>query len=424
MKAVSIFLILLISVTFEQDNSHYLTYSYHGDFCDNNNPCKEGFVCQYNRCYTPYESKNLDTLGIHEGRVCEESNPDCIKMNSKTEEDKGENVTSIKLIFGGSVSMNQKAYLSGVKYDHTLNYDHLFNHISSIIKDADLSFIEQETVFDVDEPNRYEEANQHMPKELGDALATAGFNVILHANIHAFEQNEKGIKNTLEFWRTKYPFIQNLGISATVEESQKDYIIYTKDDLKIGIINSACGDFNTIPGDMEYMVNSLNLRKVEEIVKKVKSEVDFLIFYLNWGDKEYYLPSRTQIRIAKILAWHGVDLIIGNMPNVIFPVSYLKPESGKEILVFWSVGSLIGNNALKYHCLGDLANVVITKKNGKAYISSHSLIPIISHQIQNEFSFYKFSDYTLDLGYKTDEEFSMDKVKNKCKNAFGPLADC
>lgn len=424
MKAVSIFLILLISVTFEQDNSHYLTYSYHGDFCDNNNPCKEGFVCQYNRCYTPYESKNLDTLGIHEGRVCEESNPDCIKMNSKTEEDKGENVTSIKLIFGGSVSMNQKAYLSGVKYDHTLNYDHLFNHISSIIKDADLSFIEQETVFDVDEPNIYEEANQHMPKELGDALATAGFNVILHANIHAFEQNEKGIKNTLEFWRTKYPFIQNLGISATVEESQKDYIIYTKDNLKIGIINSACGDFNTIPGDMEYMVNSLNLRKVEEIVKKVKSEVDFLIFYLNWGDKEYYLPSRTQIRIAKILAWHGVDLIIGNMPNVIFPVSYLKPESGKEILVFWSVGSLIGNNALKYHCLGALANVVITKKNGKAYISSHSLIPIISHQIQNEFSFYKFSDYTLDLGYKTDEEFSMDKVKNKCKNVFGPLADC
>ena len=424
MKAVSIFLILLISVTFEQDNSHYLTYSYHGDFCDHNNPCKEGFVCQYNRCYTPYESKNLDTLGIHEGRVCEESNPDCIKMNSKTEEDKGENVTSIKLIFGGSVSMNQKAYLSGVKYDHTLNYDHLFNHISSIIKDADLSFIEQETVFDVDEPNRYEEANQHMPKELGDALATAGFNVILHANIHAFEQNEKGIKNTLEFWRTKYPFIQNLGISATVEESQKDYIIYTKDDLKIGIINSACGDFNTIPGDMEYMVNSLNLRKVEEIVKKVKSEVDFLIFYLNWGDKEYYLPSRTQIRIAKILAWHGVDLIIGNMPNVIFPVSYLKPESGKEILVFWSVGSLIGNNALKYHCLAALANVVITKKNGKAYISSNSLIPIISHQIQNEFSFYKFSDYTLDLGYKTDEEFSMDKVKNKCKNVFGPLADC
>lgn len=95
---------------------------------------------------------------------------------------------------------------------------------------------------------------------------------------------KKGIKDTLEFWRNKYPFIQNLGISATVEESQKDYIIYTKDDLKIGIINSACGDFNKIPGEIEYMVNSLDLRKVEEIVKKVKSEVDFLIFYLNWGE--------------------------------------------------------------------------------------------------------------------------------------------
>ena len=424
MKAVSLFFILLISLTVEQDYSHHLIFSNHGEYCDTNSPCKEGFDCLYNRCYTQYESKNFDNLGIHEGKVCEESDPDCIKKNSQAEEDKGENVTSIKLIFGGSVSLNQKAYLSGMKYDHTLNYDHLFNHISSIIKDADLSFIEQETVFDTEDPIKYEETNQHMPKELGDALATAGFNVILHANPHAFDQSEKGIKDTLEFWRNKYPFIQNLGISATVEESQKDYIIYTKDDLKIGIINSACGDFNKIPGEIEYMVNSLDLRKVEEIVKKVKSEVDFLIFYLNWGDKDYYLPSRTQIRIAKILAWHGVDLIIGNMPNVIFPVSFLKPESGKEILVFWSVGSLIGNNALKYHCLAALANVVITKRKGKTYISSHSLIPIISHQIQSEFSFYKFSDYTLDLGYKTDEEFSMDIVKNKCKKVFGPLADC
>ena len=424
MKAVSIFFILLISLTFEQDNSHYLIFSYHGDYCDTNNVCKEGFVCQYSRCYTEYESKNLDTLGIHEGRVCEESDPDCIRIKSQSEEESRENVTSIKLIFGGSVSMNQKAYLSGKKYDHSLNYDHLFSHIKDIIKDADLSFIEQESVFDVQEPFRFGDTKNHIPKELGDSLVSAGFNVILHANVHAFDQGENEIKNTLEFWKTKYPFIQNLGMSATVEESQKDYIIYTKDDLKIGIINSACGDFNTIPGDKVFMVNSLDLRKVEETVKKVKSEVDFLIFYLNWGDKDYYLPSKTQIRIAKILAWHGVDLIIGNMPNVIFPVSFLKPEGGKEILVFWSIGSLIGKNALKYHSLGALANVVISKKNGKTYISSHSLIPIISHQIQKDFSIYKFSDYTLDLGYQTDEDFSMDAVKNKCKTIFGPFADC
>ena len=424
MKTVSIFFILIISLTFEQDNSHNLIFSYHGDYCDKNNVCKEGLVCLYNRCYTQYESKNLDILGIHEGRVCEESEPDCLKKNPQPEEDKAENITSIKLIFGGSVSMNQKAYLSGVKYDQSLNYDHLFDHISSIIKDADLSFIEQENVFDFEEPKKYGGANQNMPKELGDSLAGAGFNVILHANDHAYDKGEKGINDTLEFWKTKYPFIQNLGISTTIEESKKDYIIYTKDDLKIGIINSACGDFNTIPGDMEFMVNSLDLRKVEETVKKVKSEVDFLIFYLNWGDKDYYLPSRTQIRIAKILAWHGVDLIIGNMPNVIFPVSFLKPESGKEILVFWSVGSLIGKNALKYNSLGALANVVITKSKGKTYISSHSLIPIISHQIQSEFTFYKFSEYTLDLGYRADEEFSMEKVQNKCKTIFGPFADC
>ena len=424
MKSVSILLSLLISFTFEQDYSHYFIFSYHGDYCDSNNICKEGFTCLYNRCYTQYESKNLDILGIHEGRVCQDSDPDCNKMNPQVEEDKGDNITSIKLIFGGSVSLNQKAYLSGVKYDHSLNYDHLFTHISSIIKDADLSFIEQEKAFDVEEPNKYKEANKQMPKELGDSLASAGFNVILHANIHAFDQKEKGIKDTLEFWRTKYPYIQNLGISTTVEESQKDYIIYTKDDLKIGIINYACGAFNGISKDNEFMVNSLDIRKAEEMIKKVKSEVDFLIFYLNWGDKDYYLPSRTQIRIAKILAWHGVDLIIGNMPNVIFPISYLKPENGNEILVFWSVGSLIGNNELKYNCLGALANVVISKKDGKAYISSHSLIPIISHQIQSEFSFYKFSDYTLELGYKADEEFSMDKVKNKCKKIFGPFSDC
>ena len=48
----------------------------------------------------------------------------------------------------------------------------------------------------------------------GDAEATAGFNIILHATNHALDKDFTGIENCLNYWKTKHPDIAILGINV------------------------------------------------------------------------------------------------------------------------------------------------------------------------------------------------------------------
>ena len=78
----------------------------------------------------------------------------------------------------------------------------------------------------------------------------------------------------------------------------------------------------------------------------------------------------------------GFNLIIGNNPALVQPVTYIKAENGNCALVFFSLGALVGENPKKLDTLGSLANIVISKENGKTSIDSYNLIPIINHVTQ------------------------------------------
>jgi len=54
-----------------------------------------------------------------------------------------------------------------------------------------------------------------------------------------------------------------------------------------------------------------------------------------------------------------------------------------------------------------LANIVISKGKGKAYISSYNLILTINHYDESgiEYTVYKLSNYSQNLGLKTNKKF-------------------
>ena len=411
--------ILLISFSLEEGIFKKSQRSKHGEDCVSDTACEEGLLCRINRCMTLYESKNLKTLGLFDKNTCDfkrlcPTNKKCVKhrcidITAQIEEPKinTDNETDVNILFAGSIYLNQKAYKSGAKPDETFNYEHLFIHITNDIKSADLSVVGQETVFHINtDEKKFVKKVTNTPKELGDAIANAGFKVVLHASNYAYYHKEKGINNTLCFWKTKYPNITTLGISATLEESQKDYFIYTKDNLKIGIINYLGFAGNNIPTKSKFMVNILSKKKLEDCILKLKQITDFIIVCINWGNKDSHNPDKKQITMAKLLASYGVNLIIGNHPSYVHPVSYVKADNGNKSLVFWSLGLLIGDEKKVNNNLGALANIIISKGQGKAYLSSYSLIPIINHKVEtNDYSVYKLSEYTEDLGLQTDKNF-------------------
>ena len=237
---------------------------------------------------------------------------------------------------------------------------------------------------------------------------------------------DKGIYNTINYWNENHPNMHHLGISSTESQSEKDYFIFNKNGIKIGIINFNGIAVKKLPKSKKYMINTIEINKVENCIGELKKQTDFIIVCMNWGGQTYYSPNKLQIKMAKVLIKNGVDLIIGNHPHYVQPVSYVRAENGNKGLVFFSLGNLIFDNSKKKNTLGSLASIVISKGKGKAYISSYNLIPTINHydESENEYTVYKLSDYNQNLGLKANKKFSMEKIKLACSRIFGAFAHC
>ena len=406
----ALLLIVLISFSYQESHIRRSRHSKHGEDCFSDSACEEGLHCKINRCMTGFEMNNMKNLGLYEDNICSmtkkcKGNKVCIKhrcvdQNTAVETPKTskEIEEDVHLIFSGSIDLNKKPYMSGYKSDKTFNYDHLFKHISKDIKSADLSVVDQQTVFYIDDKEDNRKVDEkHTPKELGDAIAKAGFNLVLHANSKAYIYKDKGIYNTINYWNENHPNIHHLGISSTESQSEKDYFIFNKNGIKIGIINFNGIVATKLPKNKKYMINTIEVNKVENCVGELKKQTDFIIVCMNWGGQTYYAPNKLQIKMAKVLIKNGVDLIIGNHPHYVQPVSYVRAENGKKGLVFF-----------------------------KAYISSYNLIPTINHydESENEYTVYKLSDYNQNLGLKANKKFSMEKIKLACSRIFGAFAHC
>ena len=432
-----IFLIFLIKYSLEEGIFKRSQRSKHGEDCVSDSACEEGFLCKLNRCMTKYEAKNFKSLGLFDKNICGLKknctiNKICVKhrcVDNQTEiepeRNNTENENDVNLLFAGGILLNRKALMSGIGANNIFNYDHLFIHISKDIKNANLAIVDQETPFHIDPSEKsFPKKGLNTPKEIADSIVNAGFKVVLHGTDYSYNKKDKGINNTLNYWKTKFPSIKTLGISSTLEESEKDYFIYKQQNMAIGIINFSGFVSKSIPKQNKFMVNSLTTEKLA-VIDKLKKETDFLIVCINWGSKDSKNPTKKQITNAKLLASHGVDLIIGNHPIFVNPVSYVRADNGKKALVFWSLGLLVGDEKKSFSNLGALANIVISKGKGNAYLSSYSLIPIINHKVEsNEFSVYKLSDYKEELGLKMDKKFSLKKVKEACVKMMGEFATC
>ena len=413
--------------------------SLHYENCDNINiSCINGLTCKLNRCLTNLELNKTKDLGLRDKNLCNDSydcpvEQDCIFHRCVDDEEdvdinkRNEDYDpSINLLFAGAIFLNGRAYKSGLNPDNSFNYDHFFKYIKNDINKADLAIIDQETIFELKKSN-FSKKLSNTPPELGDAIANAGFKVILHGSLYAFSKEEIGIINTIKFWKNKYPNIKILGISEDEKSSNGDYYIFSKNDIKIGLVNFYGHGKKMIPKDKQFYINMVTKEKVKEVIRKLSTETDFVIVCVNWGTKNSKEPTKKQMKWAKEFAANGAKLIIGHHSSFVQQVSSVKSK-GKRALVFWSLGHLINDNKRKYSILGAMANITISKSDDGAYISEYNLIPTINHKDKGKhYSIYKLSQYSNEL-FKISNvnhtKFSRKDIVKKCNFLMGGLADC
>lgn len=247
-----------------------------------------------------------------------------------------ENKTSkVSLVMVGDAllhsSVYKDAYNNGV-YDFSKQIE----LIKPIVQNYDLAFYNQETVLGGTELGLSDYPTFNSPKEFGDNMIDAGFNIVNLATNHTVDRGEKAILSSCEYWKSKEDLVLSAGSYSSFEEAAK-IPIKEKNGIKYAMLSYTYGTNGIpVPQGKEYLVNIYSDEKAKEDIEKIRDKVDVLLVSMHWGVEYQSEPNEEQKREAKYLADLGADIIIGTHPHVIQPVEYID-----DTLVIYSLGNFI-----------------------------------------------------------------------------------
>ena len=136
---------------------------------------------------------------------------------------------TIHFVAVGDNLIHQGIYESADTTQTVWNYDHLYEHIRDDISAADLAAVNEESIFVSDHANISSYPAFGSPVEIGDALVTAGFDIVEQANNHVFDKGITGITDTIRYWKTSHPEVALLGIHDSAESAGEITTISCKD---------------------------------------------------------------------------------------------------------------------------------------------------------------------------------------------------
>lgn len=342
--------------------------------------------------------------------------------------------SKVSLVMVGDVLLHTPVNESGKYPDGGYNYDHLFQNIKDEVQSADISLINQEVILGGRELGLSGYPVFNGAYEVGDAIAKAGFDVVLHATNHALDKGSKGVLNALNFWNESHPDIHVAGINKTFEDQENGIIVTTVNGIEIAVLNFTY-DTNGIkpPADMPYLVNYMDRKFMETQIKKAKELADFVIVCPHWGIEYQTKPSVDQKNLAKFFADMEVDLVLGSHPHAIEPVEWVEGIKGNKTLVFYSLGNFVNatsgtGEGVSKRMVGAMACVTIEKEpEGDSYVTNYEAKPLVTHLQTGTagITVYYLKDYTADLAFENnivlqDKDFSKEYCENLWEEVMGP----
>lgn len=334
----------------------------------------------------------------------------------------------------GDVLLHTPVSDSGLMEDGSYNYNHLFANVKKEIVSADLALVNQEVILGGTELGLTGYPAFNGAYEVGDAIADAGFDVVLHATNHALDKGKKGVMNCMNYWSVSHPDIGVIGINISSEQQDAIYIKEIN-GIKIAVLNYTYGTNGIpLPSDMPYAVNLLDKEKIASDVRKAKENADFVIVCPHWGTEYTHVENREQMNYAIYFAELGVDLVIGTHPHVIQPVKWIESSNGNRTLVYFSLGNFINatsesGRGVADRMVGAMANITIEKaSDGKMTITDYSVTPLVTQMLsgRGRITTYKLSDYSPELASQNeivnrDSVFSYEYCVNLCDEVFADV---
>lgn len=279
---------------------------------------------------------------------------------------KEENIKKIKLLATGDGLIHSVIFKSYQNANGGFDFTPALSDVKDIVSDYDIAYYNQETPMGDATLDYSGYPRFYVPKEFGDAMMDAGFNTVSLASNHSLDRGEAGILQTVKYYKTTN-LLYN-GISDS-KEMRNNYIIKEKNGITYTLLSyTTLTNGLSVPAGKDYLLNIYDEEKVKEDIKNVRDKVDVLIVAMHWGEEYQSSPNDSQKQIAKTLTDAGVDIIIGNHPHILQPITKIN-----DTIVMYSLGNFISNqygNDDYNKLVGFMATLDITKKDKEIIIDN------------------------------------------------------
>lgn len=305
-----------------------------------------------------------------------------------------------ELVFAGDAMQHKAQIDAALQADGKYNYDDCFSSIKPYVQNADYAVVNLETPLAGKPYTGYPCFSA--PDCYAQALADAGFDLILTANNHSLDKRDRGAKRTIDALDTMG--ITHIGTYRNQDERDKlTPFIQDIKGFKVAFLNYTYGT-NGINVQGDFIVNYINHATMEHDITLARAKgAEIIIACIHWGNEYQLLPHSTQKSLADHLINQGVDVIIGGHPHVIQPMEMRQNNKGKALVVY-SLGNFISNMKTRDTRGGAMVRVKLQRDDaGQAYVANadYRLIFTIPPHNGRNFRLMPVEEYL--TGYKADE---------------------
>jgi len=308
------------------------------------------------------------------------------KKDEKPKTLEKERQISLSMLVTGNIIQDQRIIKDGMIKENEYKFDYIFKDIKLLKEKYDLKYYNQESIIGGSNLGYSLNNKFNSPKEIGDSMISLGFNLVSLANLHSFDKGEKGIKNSIEYFKNK-----EILYSGQKLETKSDTKIKTIKGIKYTLFSYTMDTLVDITKGKEYLVNLYNKDKIEKDIEEIKEEVDLIIVSISWRETKNSNITVEQEEVANYLSSLGVDVLIGNG-------DYIQPiDKVNDMLVIYSSGNLLSNYSIVDKDTSMITSFKINFNLEKEKIVSHTYDNITStilYTNSNNYTNFKLTEYT------------------------------
>lgn len=342
-----------------------------------------------------------------------EWNPPGFLMNGVSSKD-GQSVT----VLCGGDNLIHEAIFQSARTESGFDFNYLYDNLRGFIQSADIATINQEAPLatDIGEPSGYPLFNT--PKEAGEALVEAGFDVINICNNHIYDQGSEGALVTEQFFQNRN--IPVVGFYRS-EEDFHNIRIVDCNGIKVAFL-SFVEYTNIEPDDEEkgFVVTMEDRSMIQTQIEEARSQADIVVVHAHWGEEGTTELTDGQVEMANLMVNWGADIIYGNHPHVIQQLTTITRDSDSQICpVIFSMGNFVSAQTHRPELVSAMLAVKVTRDaNGVPRPTAMGVMPVVTHYVSPDKSdvvLYPLAAYPEELARShavnaMDGEFSLEYI--------------